>query len=476
MNPLSPVVQKEQEELLASLLETASYTRFGQNHRFKKITGYTDFSERVPIQNYKQIKASVEQLKEGAENLFWPGGVQKFAVSAGTSGEGKHLPLADERLKSDRRFMRKVILSYFKQRPNIFRLLGGQISMPGSLDKQDGLLIGEISGYSALHEPAWLQWLQVADPQKLTNLSFQEKFDLLLENALEADLRVITAVPSWTLTLFQQVLEKTGKESIEEIWPNLNLLVCGGVKLANYKPYLEQLAGGLSLDFIETYGASEGYIGYSDKLERDDLKMVTDNGVFFECLPNPSPNITDSHAREALPLWKVQKGVHYGLLLSTNAGLWRYKLNDIIEFTSLDPLRFVVKGRVSDVLDEYGEALYIYEAEEALQSFADAQGFEVSNFSIAPMLRDKQEIPYHHWYIQLNAGVSEDQLEVLATHIDTHLQEINRHYAIRRETNALGKPQISTINQSDINRWKKEQGNDSAQSKLPRILDKNMKI
>src|SRR5699024_3550355 len=218
--------------------------------------------------------------------------------------------------------------------------------------------------------------LQVVDSQKLTELSFEQKFDLLLEKELTADLRVITAVPSWILTLFQQVLAKTGKQTIKQVWLNLNLLVCGGVKWANYKSYMQQLAERLSLDFIETYGASEGYIGFSDDLRKNDLRMITHNGVFFECVAHPSPESRRDSARNPLPLWQVEKNLPYGLVLSTNAGLWRYTLNDVIEFTSLDPLRFIVKGRVNDMLDEYGEALYIYEAEEALQTAVRNREFD----------------------------------------------------------------------------------------------------
>ena len=476
MSSVLPALQKQQEELLQSLVKKAAHTDFGRQHHFETIDGYAQFSKRLPIQSYQQIRPYIGQLKEGKENVFWPGKIENFAVSAGTSGKGKHLPLTDTRLQSDRQFMQKVALSYLKQRPNLFKLLGSHLSMPGSLERQEELLIGEISGFSALHAPAWLRWLQVVDPQKLTELSFQQKFDLLLEKALTADLRVITAVPSWILTLFQQVLAKTGKQTIKQVWPNLNLLVCGGVKLANYKPYLQQLAEGLSLDFIETYGASEGYIGFSDDLRKNDLRMITDNGVFFECVAHPSPESRRDSARNPLPLWQVEKGLPYGLVLSTNAGLWRYTLNDVIEFTSLDPLRFIVKGRVNDMLDEYGEALYIYEAEEALQTAVRNREFDMSNFSIAPVLKNNREIPYHHWYIQFNRALSDGQLKELERRIDEQLQQMNRHYAIRRQSDALGKPQITAITQANINRWKRQQGNAGAQSKLPRILEKNTEI
>ncbi|MCW9706821.1 GH3 family domain-containing protein [Fodinibius salsisoli] len=468
-------IRQKQEQQLFNCIRTASDTVFGQKHQFGQLQRYEDFKKEVGIASYDEIKSAIQRLKKGEKNLLWPGRVHNFAVSSGTSGEGKHLPITEKRLSSDRRFMQKVVGAYLLQRPNIFKLVGSHLSMPGSVEQHDGFEIGEISGFTALNAPAWLRYLQVADPQKLTELSFQQKFDLLVDKALNANLKVITAVPSWILTLFQHVLKKTGKQSIAEVWPNLKLLVCGGVKLANYKPHLEQLAEGLTLDFIETYGASEGYIGYSDDLKRLDLKMVIDNGIFFECIPNPKPGPVSS-IKETIPLWEVEKNTPYGLLMSTNAGLWRYTLNDIIEFTSVDPLRFVVKGRVNDMLDEYGEALYIYEAEQALKSVTQEFNKEVGTFTIAPFLQTEKDIPHHRWYVQFIGDVSEDILQTIATKIDHQLCQINRHYAIRRESKALGHLEIKVVTQAEINRWMKKQGSANAQSKLPKILPPNTKL
>lgn len=466
-------IKQQQQSVLQNLLKQARNTAFGREHNFEHIRDYREFTGKVSPQTYADIELAIRQLKNGAENLLWPGGVNRFAISAGTSGEGKHLPLTDDRLQSDRRFMRLVVISYLKQRPNIFKLAGTHLSMPGSVEQHGDIKVGEISGFTALHAPSLLKIFQVVDPGKLTTLDFQQKFDMLLENALKSNLKVITAVPSWILTLFQQALQKTGESSIAEIWPNLQLLVCGGVKLANYRPHLQELTEGLKLDFIETYGASEGYIGYSDDLSKTDLSMVIDNGIFFECIPHPLPNTDASAIQETVPLWKVETGVPYGLLMTTNAGLWRYSLNDIIEFTSLDPLRFVVKGRVNDMLDDFGEALYIYEAETALEETADAIGREVGNFTIAPVMEGKNEIPYHRWFVQFFEPVHTETLQKLATAVDEKIRRVNRHYAIRRESEALDMPEIKSITQADINEWMKAHGKANAQGKLPKILPKN---
>lgn len=466
--------QKEQQLQLQKLLSEASDTVFGRKHTFGALSSYESFKDKVPLQFYRDI--DIEALKGGKADLYWPGSVDKYAVSAGTSGKGKHLPITEDRLKSDRQFMRKVVLSYLRQQPNIFKLMGSHLSLPGSLEHIDGLAIGEISGHTGVRAPVWLKALQVVSPDRLIQLGFKEKFDLLLDKAVDANLKVITAVPSWILTLFQEVLKKTGKQSIAEVWPNLHLMVCGGVKLANYRPHLEKLMGDLNPNFIETYGASEGYFAFSDDFEKDDLKLITDNGIFYEFIADPLPDEESMSIQETIPLWEVEAGVPYAMVISTNAGLWRYAVRDIVEFSSTDPYRIEVKGRVSEMLDDFGEGLYIYEAEEALTKAARKLGVQESAFTIAPTLASEAEVPYHRWFVQFTEPIHTDTLNKMAMAIDEHLIEINRHYAIRRETEALSAPNVSSITQDDINRWMDASGKAKAQGKFPKVLRENVDV
>lgn len=473
---MSSYIKEQQQTILKELLSKAQSTEFGRKYGFVKIEGYQQFCREIPVQTYSSIQPAVEQLKRGTENIYWPGRVNQFAVSSGTSGKGKHIPVTKERIKSDRRFMRKIALSYLKQRPNLLNILGSHLSIPGSIDKINGNLIGEVSGLTAQQAPGWLQFFQIESPQKLTQLSFHDKFNLLIQKSISANIKVITASPSWILTLFQQVLRQTGKQHINEVWPNLGLLICGGLKLANYKSQLKKLIGSKKIDFIETYGASEGYIGFSNVLSKTDLKMVTDNGIFFECIPNPLPDNKASAIQPSLPLWQIETGIPYGLIVTTNAGLWRYPMNDIIEFTNINPLRFIVKGRVNEMLDDYGEALYIYEAEQVLKKTANSFGLKPGNFTIAATLKSENDIPFHQWFVCFNEAIHTQTLERMASHIDLELQNMNRHYGIRRETEALGAPEIHTINQSDINRWLQSRGKNKAQGKLPKILKEGVNV
>lgn len=463
-----------QELTLFRLLDLAGATDIGKKFNFDEIKKYESFADEVPLHFYNDIQPYIQRIKNGEADVLWPGEVNKFAVSAGTTGKGKHLPLTDARLHADRIFMRKAAASYLRQRPNVFRLWGSHLSLPGSIDIHENMKIGEISGFTALDTPLWLNAFQLVEPEKLTRLSFQEKFDLLLEKSIDTDLRVITAAPSWVLTLFQEVLRKTKSSSISDVWPNLNLLVCGGVKLSHYKHLLKKLMGPSDADFIETYGASEGYFAYSDDLLKDDLQLVTDNDIFFEFIPDPLPDKEALAIQDVVPVWQVEPGRPYAVVVSTNAGLWRYALRDVVEFTQVKPPRIHVVGRVSEMVDDFGEGLYMYEAEKALKVATGDLGLVTGAFTIHPLPPSESEKPRHLWLIQFSSVPHRNTLDKLEKSIDTQLIDLNRHYAIRRESGALDGPKVKSITQQDINRWLDVQDKMGAQGKLPKILRKNL--
>lgn len=463
-------LRKQQEKQLLSLLSAAAETNFGQTNKLDRINSYEDFRDELPLSFYSDITEKIEQLKQGASDVLWPGKIHKFAVSAGTSGSGKHLPLSPQRLDSDRRFMRKVTWSYLLQRPNFFRLLGKHISLPGIMEKKDDYQIGEISAFSAQQAPALLIPFQLISPNELLQLSFSKKINRIINEAIHEDIRVITAVPSWLLTIFQRILERTQANSIGEVWPNLQLLVCGGVKLANYQPHLEQLLGKTDVDFIETYGASEGYFSFSDNLQKDDMKLVIDNGIFYEFIPHPSPNEDSLSNQETVPLWEVEPDIPYAMLVTSNAGLWRYALNDIVTFTHTNPPRIKVLGRVSEMLDDYGEALYAYEAEQALEEAVSEHAVKIDTFTVGASMEEEYAIPRHVWFLLAPKPIHQDSLDRLSSTLDAILQEKNRHYAIRRESGALATPELHTITQENINHWLQQKGKNKAQGKFPAIL------
>ncbi|MDX1618548.1 MAG: GH3 auxin-responsive promoter family protein, partial [Balneolaceae bacterium] len=218
------------------------------------------------------------------------------------------------------------------------------------------------------------------------------------------------------------------------------------------------------------------YFAFTDDPKRDDMRLVYDSGIFYEFIPEPLPDMESLTIQRSLPLWEVEAGVPYAMLVTTNAGLWRYAVDDIVEFTSIYPPRIRVKGRLSEMLDEFGEALYAYEAERALEEAVQKMDLEKGAFTLGGYLPSENDLPRHYWFVQFVEPIHRQTLERLAGTLDESLRDVNRHYAIRRESGALGKPEVHSITQNEINRWLDFREKENAQSKLPKMLNRREDI
>ena len=471
-----------QRHQLDGLLDHGYITKFGKKYGFKADWSYQDFAKNVPITTYNSIETYIERSKSGASNQLWEGKTQRFAVSSGTTGDGKHLPITNERLHSDRVFLRQVArYALTKANINPISLLAGKhISLPGSIEsvlygeRKHAITLGEISGHLADISPAWLNWFQVLPVNELIKLSFKDKFDRVVAESIQQDIRVINAVPSWTLILFQEVLERTGKSTVSEIWPHLKLVLGGGVAMRNYAGALRKLYG-KPITFIETYGASEGYFAFGRYAESNsnsttpscDLKLIVGNGIFYEFLPVKSDN--GEEKSEPIPLWNVDTDTPYSLIISTNAGLWRYKVGDIIEFTQLNPPKIIVTGRLDEMLDDYGEALRQYELDKALSETCHQLNCNLPHYKMGALHQNERQVPIHHWFL---FGDENYPTQNFAKELDNRLQTLNRHYLIRRESGAIGAPKVWQLTNKQFKHMtsKMPTDGDTAQSKPKHIL------
>lgn len=438
-------IRRIQEHVLTRLLGKAEHTLWGERYHFGEISGYEEFRKCVPVSDYHSLKPVIEQIRDGESDILWPGSTNDFAVSSGTTGIGKHLPLSRERLQSDRRFMRKLIRHFIKQCPNPQIWFGKQASLPGSVEDVSyhgrNLVMGEISGFTAREAPKWLTPFQVISPRRLCRLGWKEKFDICIRKALNEDVRVITAVPSWTLIFLQEALKQSGSKSIGELWPNLQLIVCGGVALRNYRHAIGNICSPLRIRFMESYGASEGYFAFTHKLEEPELQLVTDNGIFYEWVPF-EPGLDESQlAERALPSWEIKVEQDYIMVVTTNAGLWRYPVNDIIRFKDADHLSIEIRGRVSEMLDDYGEAVHYSELEGMVNQLEATGGGRHIQLIATVKPPDAENPPRHIWVIIWSQKPDYDE-RAFSNLMDTRLSALNRHYAIRRESGAMDKPQV----------------------------------
>ncbi|MEX0771562.1 MAG: GH3 auxin-responsive promoter family protein [Balneolales bacterium] len=470
-------VKNAQVKILDYLVNKGRNTEFGKKHAFSSIKNLSDYKKNVPISYYKDLEPFIDKMKAGKKDVLWPGTITEYAVSAGTSGKGKHIPLSKERFRCDQKYMRRVVLNYLSQSRNVLSVFGSHVSLPGNIDMLESnpnVKIGEISAFLAKESPRYLSMFQIRSPEKMIQEKWADKFERCLNKAIESDVKQITAVPSWALRFFQRALEKTGKDSIKEVWPNLKLLICGGEDIKTYMPHFEHLCRGLNMDYIENYGASEGYFAFSDDRERNDLRLIVDNGLFFEWVPYPKNSEAEMAKQDTIPTWEVKTGVPYGLIVTNNAGLWRYGVNDIIEFTDTKTPRIMVRGRTSEMLDKFGESVEGYQAEEALTKTAKQFGAEFSAFMMGGILEDNRNVPVHTWFIQwVNKP---DNMEEFTANLDLNLREINRRYAIRREGNTIDSLRIYDLNQDILHRWKEETMQAGAQTKIPRIITDDNKV
>ncbi|MDI6402391.1 GH3 auxin-responsive promoter family protein [Balneolaceae bacterium ANBcel3] len=466
-------VEKKQRNVLRFLLRKGRNTAYGKLYGFSSLSSYESYSNTVPLCTYDDLNPYIEQMKSGESHILWPGIIQNYAVSAGTSGNGKHIPLSESRLRSDQRFMRKVIFSYVRQNPNFLHFfLGSHVSLPGNIDRLDpgsNIRLGEISAYLAKLSPGWLSIFQVRSPHTMILEPWIEKFDRTLEKAVESDVRKIIAIPSWALRFFHKALEITGKDHIRQIWPNLRLLICGGEALDTYRPHFDRLLSGLKMDYIENYGASESYFAYSDDLKRKDLRLVVDNGVFYEWIPHPKRDPAELKKQTPIPTWMVEKKTPYALVVSSNSGLWRYMINDIVEFTDTKQPRIKVIGRVSEVFDRFGEAVESHEAQKALEKAADDCRASFSVFTMGGRIDPVLGAPRHYWFIQ---WVDKPRnMECFSKKLDEHLASINRHYHNRRKSLGIHPPHILDLSREAMYQWRQKHQDLHAQTKTPRIIE-----
>ncbi|MGB1049997.1 MAG: GH3 auxin-responsive promoter family protein [Rhodothermales bacterium] len=465
-----------QTRLLRNLTRKASGTEWGKRFGFAEIAEAKDpvrlYQERVPFHHYDAYRSDVERIRQGEKDIIWPGQFKHFAVSSGTASAGKIIPLSQDMLDVNRRFTMAVAMSYFKSVADPSFLFGRLLSIPGRIEDDPlhpGSWIGEVSGLQFLVTPAVIRKFYQAVPRDILFLpNWEEKLDAIVEHTYNMNIRAMAMVPSWAPVLFRKLIAHHNKvngdsaSTVSEIWPNLEVFFSGGVALSSYRTLLEEQIGG-SVNFVENYGASEGYVSFQDNPNAEDMLVHLDTGVFFEFEP-----VDGSGPRVSIA--GVETGVRYRIFVSTCSGLWAYEIGDVVKFTSTDPYRLVVAGRTNEVLDTYGEAVYGDEARKALEQACNETGAQTTNYHITPIPVSHASLPGHEWLIEFDEQPSD--IEAFSGVIDRHLREINRHYVIRREAQAFLPPKISSLRRGTFFEWLQQtKKRVSAQTKVPRMSE-----
>ena len=468
-----------QQRLLRRLLRTARDTEWGRAHDFAALAEAPEvvhaYQERVPLCGYEDVRAQIERMRQGEADVLWPGTVERYGVSSGTVSDGKVLPAPDAALRSKVRGSADAAFSYVRA-CNAWSLFGGKtLTLPGRVEcdpDYPGTVAGEGSALFSQRTASWFQHLYQAVPNgDLVWADWKEKLRIVAERTVDTDVRALVTVPSWTPVLFEMMRDAYAEHhgrppaSIREVWPNLRVFFSGGVALQPYRSFLERELG--PVDFIESYAATEGFFAFQDHPDKDML-LHLDAGVFYEFVR------VDELGKESprrYTVEDVEPDVRYALFVTSNCGLWAYGVRDVVRFTSIFPHRLVVAGRLAEMMDRYGEALFAEETRGALSQACETTGAIVREYHVAPRtIEAKDGAPRHQWLVEFEHPPADRRAFTQA--LDEQLCARNRHYEIRRNTDALQAPEVKILPEGAFNRWLEDTHETvSAQTKVPRIAD-----
>ena len=463
-----------QKRVFKELLQEARNTSFGRDHKLKKVDSIKGFKDRVPLRDYEEIKPYIERVMLGENRVLWPGEINWFAKSSGTTSEkSKFIPVSYDALE-DCQFMgsRDVIACYYNQNPEAKVFQGKGLIIGGSHQVSslaENSYYGDLSAVMMNNMPFIANYLATPSMDIALLPEWETKMQKMIESTYKENVTNISGVPSWTLLLLQGILERTGASSVLEVWPNLELYIHGGVSFEPYRDQFNAIMGG-KISYRETYNASEGFFGIQDHPEKDMLLML-DYGIFYEFIPLDE---LDKENPKVLWIEEVELNTTYALVLNTNAGLWRYIIGDTIEFTSKNPYRIRIIGRTKSFINACGEELMVHNAEQAITQAQKICKCTVSEFTAAPVYLDGKKKAKHQWAIEFSK--QPEDIAFFEKTLDLELQKLNSDYEAKRQGDMILLPlEVLICEQNAFYKWMKEKHKLGGQHKVPKLCN-NRKI
>lgn len=451
---------------MLDLVRTARDTAFGLDHDFAGIRSYEDFKARVPIVDYEAFRPYADRIRDGESNISWVGKPKYFAKTSGTTSGVKFIPLTKQSIPNHFGTARNALFSYIAETGKSKWLDGKMIFLSGSPEMSDtnGILTGRLSGIVNHQVPAWLRTNQLPSYETNCIEDWETKLEQIVDETIDADMRLISGIPPWVQMYYERLLARSGKSTILELFPNLEMFVYGGVNFEPYRKSLEALVGG-RIPSVETYPASEGFIAFQDSQTEEGLLLNSDSGIFFEFVP--AGEMFDEYPTR-LSLGEVETGVNYAILLNTNAGLWGYNIGDTVEFVSLDPFRLKVTGRIKHFISAFGEHVIGKEVEDAMRQTTEKHGVEVTEFTVAPQVSPPEGgLPYHEWLVEFSTPPQD--AAVFAADLDEAMTRQNIYY-LDLITGGILRPLVVRATASGAFRdYMKSQGKLGGQNKVPRL-------
>ncbi len=459
-----------QNEVFFDLINHAKSTKWGKEYDYKKLESVEDYQKSVPLQTYDEIRPFVERLREGEKDVLWPGEVRWFAKSSGTtSDKSKFIPVTKEALEDCHlRGPKDVFALYIKNFPETKVLKGKTLTLGGSHrvnNFSNNSYYGDLSAILIENVPFWTDFIRIPPPEIALLEEFEEKMEKIIENSLDENVTSLAGVPSWNLVLLKKILEKTNKSNILEIWPNLEVFVHGGVNFEPYREQYKKIIPSEQMHYMETYNASEGFFGIQDNPSRDDMLLMLDYGIFYEFIP------MSDYGKEnprVFTLEQVELDENYALVISTNAGLWRYIIGDTVKITCKFPFKIKITGRTKHFINAFGEEVIIDNAENALKVACSQTSANIEEYTAGPVFMGDNQKGAHQWIIEFEK--EPEDVDHFITALDNALKTLNSDYEAKRHKNlTLERPHLIVAPKGTFYNWMKNRGKIGGQNKIPRL-------
>ena len=459
-----------QRNALRWLTNKAKDTEYGKTHAFAGVRNYEDFADSVPVNTYEELKADVDRMRHGESDILWPGKVKWYAKSSGTTNDkSKFIPVSPDGLqKAHFQGGYDAVAFYLHNNPESRIFDGKALILGGSHSPNYNVkdsLVGDLSAILIENINPLANLVRVPKKETALLADFEEKRDRIARETWQENVSNISGVPSWMLSVLDRVLEISGKSRIDEVWPDLEVFFHGGVAFTPYRQQYERLIASPNMHYMETYNASEGFFGIQDDPADPAMRLMLDYDIFYEFIP--MEEFGRRHPT-VVPVWGVETGRNYAMVISTCCGLWRYVLGDTVRFTSKNPYKFVISGRTKHFINAFGEELIVDNAEQGLARTCRETGAEVSEYTAAPVYMDDKGHCRHQWLIEFSRPPAD--LQQFAAVLDRHLQEINSDYEAKRFKDITLQPlEVVQARTGLFNDWMKQRGKLGGQHKVPRL-------
>jgi len=457
---------EDQQKLLISLVKTAEKTLFGRIHHFEEISSVEDFQKNVPVADYEDLKHFIEKVKKGQRDILWAGTPEYFAKTSGTTSGAKYIPISKEGMPYQISAAQSALFHYISKKNNADFVSGKVIFLQGSPELEEiyGIKTGRLSGIVAHHIPSYLQKNRL--PSWKTNMieDWETKVDEIVKETEHQNMTLISGIPPWLIMYFEKLAERNGKK-IKQLFPNLQLIVTGGVNYEPYREKMQELLGG-NVDIIQTFPASEGFFAFQDDFEKDGLLLLTNHGIFYEFIPLEEFGKPEA---KRLTLKDIKLNKDYALILTTNSGLWAYSIGDVVRFVSKDPYRILVSGRTKHFTSAFGEHVIAYEVEEAMKAAVEKFPTQITEFHLAPQVNPESGLPYHEWFIEFEK--EPENTEEFRKTLDLEMRKRNTYYDDLISGNVLQPLMITRLKKNAFQEYAKSQGKLGGQNKIPRLAN-----